>query len=166
MARQPLMAALLATYWAHFVWTAMAANAESRDRVAQWSMVGEWARANTPADVAFLVPTANGRDAALMLDNTLEPDNVQLGADIFEYASHRRVWVTFKRGAAVMWTQSYYPIWHARVADVLRLASLDQTLNYAARNGIAYVVAACAWNDGQPVLFRTRLLCVFQVPPS
>ena len=44
---------------------------------------------------------------------------------IFEFVSHRRIWVDYKRGAAAMWTPSYYRTWLARLTEVEGLNSLS-----------------------------------------
>ncbi len=160
---QIALAIVLLCAWPYGVWQTVQGNAELKGRVTQWAAVGAWAEKNTPADAVFLVPMVNLRDSALFLKVSDEPDEPWQGSEIFDYASHRRVWVDFKRGAAVMWTPSYYPIWHTRIQDVLRLKTLDQKLAYAAAHGIGYVVASCLQDDGQPTVFRTQDLCVFDV---
>lgn len=85
---------------------------------------GQWAAQNTPADSLFLVP----------------PEAGAFGDSDFQLASHRKVWVDWKRGAAVMWEPSYYREWSSRLAEARALSSPAQWLSYACRNHIDYVV--------------------------
>jgi hypothetical protein len=101
------------------------------------------------------------RDSPLRPNATSEIRETSSGSEIFEYVSQRRVWVDFKRGAAVMWSSSYYPVWRERVTDMLRLSSLDEELAYAARNDVSYVVDGCFQSAGRQAVFQTGKLCVF-----
>ncbi len=62
---------------------------------------------------------------------------------MFEFLSHRRAWVDFRRGAAVLWSPSYYQTWRSRMDDVGRLGSLPERIDYASRSGIDYVIDGC-----------------------
>lgn len=86
--------------------------------------IGQWAAQNTPADSLFLVP----------------PEAGAFGDSDFQLVSHRKVWVDWKRGAAVMWEPSYYREWSTRLAEVRALSSPAQWVAYACRNRINYVV--------------------------
>ena len=83
---------------------------------------------------------------------------------VFEFVSHRCVWVDFKRGAAVMWTPSYYQIWRSRVTDIEGLGSFGERVAYASRHGIGYVIDLCRDEPANvEAVFRTRHLCVVRV---
>lgn len=127
--------------------------------VAEWTDIGRWARNTTPADATFIVPPKPAEDAAV------EPIVIALSRGaVFEFVSHRRVWVDYKRGAAAMWTPSYYPVWHARMTELAALDSHAARLGYAARNGIGYIVSLCETLPAQDdVVFRTSHLCVSAV---
>lgn len=128
--------------------------------------VGEWARSATRPDAIFLVPTELLPGETTRTTATTDspvPDPAQ-NAEIFEYASHRRVWVDFRRGAAVMWTPSYYATWWPRVSEVLALKTLPGKIAYARQHGIDYVVDACPNGidgNGAIAAFRKNDLCVF-----
>jgi hypothetical protein len=130
------------------------------ESVQEWTDVGNWVRTSTPPTAMFLVPSRpriSGMSEAAISDLMLSR------TAIFEFVSHRRIWVDYKRGAAAMWTPSYYRTWRARLTEVEGLNSLDQRLAYARRNGIGYVIDRCnpalAPSDA---IFRTERLCVFQ----
>jgi len=117
----------------------------------EWEAVGRWARQETPQAAIFIVP------------NPEKPlsDPFSYAAN-FEFISHRRVWVDWKRGAAAMWMPSYYRIWHERMTEMAGLTDHAARLAYASRNGIDYVVELCEMPPSQDdVLFRTDRLCVF-----
>lgn len=90
------------------------------------------------------------------------PDPTE-GSEIFEFASHRRVWIDVRRGAAVMWTPSYYATWQTRVSEVLALTTLADKGVYAREHGIDYVVDACPSDTTgmAAAAFRADGLCVF-----
>lgn len=85
-----------------------------------------WARESTPADALFLVPQGQV-DAFSVI--------------AFESLSHRRIWVDWKRGGAVMWKPSYYDEWSRRMGEVNSLPSLPARAAYACKNAIDYVLA-------------------------
>jgi hypothetical protein len=75
--------------------------------------------------------------------------------------SHRRIFVDYKRGAAAMWSPSYYPVWRARMAETAALSSHAARLAYASEHGIGYIVDRCETVPSQhDVIFRTSRLCV------
>ena len=83
---------------------------------------------------------------------------------VFEFVSHRRIWVDFKRGGSVVLTPSYYPTWRSRLTDVEGLNSLAERTDYASRNGIGYVIDICQSPEApKGVIYRTKRLCVFSV---
>ncbi|MBR0824802.1 hypothetical protein JQ596_04575 [Bradyrhizobium manausense] len=141
------------------VWENIRVNRLYTEAVAEWTDLGNWARNATPLDATFIVPPKPAEDAAV------EPIVIALSRGaVFEFVSHRRVWVDYKRGAAAMWTPSYYPIWHIRMTDLAALDSHAARLAYAARNGIGYIVSLCATLPAQSdVVFRTPHLCVSAV---
>lgn len=156
-------AALLAAIAVAATGQAIEAHAHNRriDRaVADWGAIADWSRAATPADTVFLVPSLElggkknpGETAwALRID-------VAAGAQ-FEYRSQRRVFVDFKRGAAVMWSPSYHDVWRRRIEEVAALKSLNERLAYASGRGVAYVVDRCA-GDGPAPAFATATFCVY-----
>jgi hypothetical protein len=156
-----ILALVVGILWPLSTWQNVRFNQLFAETVAEWTAVADWARDSTSTTAIFLVPNrpeGNG---------TAEPPASDLALSItvvFEFLSHRRIWVDHKRGAAVMWTPSYYRVWRTRLNEVEALNSLDQRLTYARRHGIGYVIDRC--HSALPVeegVFRTARLCVFPV---
>lgn len=154
---------LLTTIWPRVAWQDGVTNRTSIAQTVNWNTVGAWARANTPTDAVFLVPVVS-------LVGETSPPGVATAApaplqnsEIFEFASHRRVWVDFRRGAAVLWAPSYYAPWRARVSEVLALHSLAERIPYARQHDIDYVIDACGNGDDRigAATFQAGGLCVY-----
>ncbi|TYL88201.1 hypothetical protein [Bradyrhizobium cytisi] len=142
--------------WPLAVWQNVAVNRLFNDAVDEWQDVGNWARAATRTDAIFL-PLPRRAETT-----TAHPGDLALArVTIFEFVAHRRIWVDQKRGAAAMWTPSYYPIWHERMTETEALESHAARLAYAAGHGIDYVVDRCETLSSQrDVVFRTGRLCI------
>ncbi|MET4260317.1 hypothetical protein ABIC09_005278 [Bradyrhizobium sp. S3.12.5] len=142
--------------WPLAVWQNVAVNRLFNDAVGEWQDVGNWARAATRTDAIFL-PLPHRAETT-----TAHPGDLALArVTIFEFVAHRRIWVDQKRGAAAMWTPSYYPIWHERMTETEALESHAARLAYAAGHGIDYVVDRCETLSSQrDVVFRTGRLCI------
>lgn len=147
--------------WAH--------NRRVASVAAEWEAIGLWARSHTAPDAVFLVPVAGSPDFAEALRDV--PREIhEAGTSRFESAAHRRVWVDFGRGAAVMWQPAYYAEWRSRTRAVAALRSTPERRAYAAANGIAYLVERCAGGNPEAAppypAFRTRNFCVLPVAPA
>lgn len=139
----------------------IAQNREETRSVSEWMALGRWVRANTPAEAIFLIPTGDiqldpSKPDPPPQESTPIPDSA-----IFEYEAHRRVWVNFRRGAAVMWMPSYYKVWWPRISEIRALRSHNDRMAYARRNAIDYVVDFCATDQDPRQLFRTERLCLY-----
>jgi hypothetical protein len=135
-------------------------NVESLERRAwrdEWDQVASWARNHTKEDAVFLIP--QGSLARNKYDD--KEDAAGLHSTIFEYKSRRKIWVDFKRGAAVMWSPSYYGVWQKRSQAVDELSTNGDRLAYAANNDISFVIATCNQPSAAPVVHQTRRLCVY-----
>ncbi|MHC2625264.1 hypothetical protein ACVIW2_007296 [Bradyrhizobium huanghuaihaiense] len=138
-------------------------NRICNEAIEEWGAVGAWARNNTPLNAMFLTPRRPGLDGSEVSTADMALDR----ASVFEYVSHRRVWIDHKRGGTSMWMPSYYQTWRSRLTDVDGLNSLDERLAYASRNGIGYVIDICQGPDAQSgALYRTKRLCVFSAGAS
>jgi len=144
--------------WPYLIWKQHQTNDSLNGEIAQWTAVGRWARANTAPNAVFLIPTSDFRAEAV---RPVQTDPGVQEYEIFEYVSHRRVWVDFVRGAAVLWSPSYYPTWRQRLPEVLQLRSLSQKLSYAANHDIDYVVSDCRDAEPSASVFQFRRLCVY-----
>ena len=99
----------------------------------EWQTIGVWAGENTPVNAVFMNPVVKANIPPYT------DEEVGGASDaIFNYTAHRRVWVGFKKGAAVMWSPSYYYVWHRRVSEVSSLVTHQEKLDYAQKNGLAY----------------------------
>jgi hypothetical protein len=165
-------AMLLLVVWPRLVWQDVVTNRVITAQTSSWMAVGDWARAATGQNAIFLIPTkslpSDARPAAPMVDGA-SPDPTG-NSEVFEFASHRRVWVDVRRGAAVMWAPSYYATWRARVSEVMALGTVANKLAYARQHDIDYVVDACRIGDDEheAAVFREGGLCVFpsSIPPG
>lgn len=119
----------------------------ARPDVAEWAETKAWIRGHTPADAVFLVPTS-------FYD--------------FRIGTQRSSWVDWKHGSAVMWAPDLYPAWRQRIDEVTVLATPTALMDYARRNGIAYVVIdkrrMRLSGDDRPV-FENRWFAVLPTPP-
>jgi hypothetical protein len=159
-----VLAFALAIVWPLSTWQNLKFNRLFADSVREWTDVGNWARTSTPSTAIFLVPSSPRTSSTSQAGTS---DLTLSRTAIFEFISHRRVWVDYKRGAAVMWTPSYYLTWLARLTEANRLNSLDERVVYASRNGISYVIDRCNSALAQSdTVFRTERLCVFRVEPQ
>jgi hypothetical protein len=147
----------LCAVWSYAIWKQSQASASINKDIAEWTAIGDWARSTTSADASFLVPTS---DIRTNVANSVQTDAVY-GIEIFEFISHRQVWVDFVRGAGVIWMPSYYRTWRERLSAVLELHSLEQKRRYAASVGVDYVIERCQEADSEMALFRREKLCVF-----
>lgn len=124
----------------------------------EWESLGEWARSHTDLHDVFMVPVIASAQSVPAPREVFE-----VGTSKFEFVSRRRVWVDFQRGAAVMWSPSYYPEWHGKVSEISALNSIEARIGYARSRNIAYVIELCARMDRQPAVFRTGNFCVVKV---
>lgn len=135
-------------------------NAQETAWVNEWRSMGIWAYTNTSPTSTFLLPTWNFLVSPPSYPVGSVEDQAVLHSGIFEFVSHRSVWVDFRDGAAVLWTPSYYPLWHSRIAEVNLLNSHESRIAYAKANRIDFVVEACNANEDDPI-YRTARLCLF-----
>jgi len=129
---------------------------------AEWGAVGRWARHETPETAIFIVPPRPDPKGSHPVWEVALSRAVN-----FEFLSHRRIWVDWRRGAGAMWTPSYYPVWHQRMTEMADLNDHAARLAYASRHGIGYVVELCeTLPSADDVVFRTTRLCVSAVKPG
>jgi hypothetical protein len=150
---------LVALVWPLAIRNHLSINRQYEKGLTEWTQIGRWALRATPTDAIFLTPAGDVDASPAARNGHIKPST---GSAIFEFVSHRRVWVDFRRGAAVMWTPSYYAIWRSRIAAVAPLPTLDDRMTYASRNKLGYVIDDCdSAKSGQKPAFRTERLCVF-----
>jgi hypothetical protein len=131
----------------------------------EWASLGKWARANTAPSDVFLLPVLSFTNAKNSLPRASQEEAALVsGNEVFQYFSHRPIWISHKAGSNVMWMQSLYHTWEQRMTETLELNSLDQRLAYASSHGVAYVVDICKTKSEVPIWKSTRL-CVYRVPP-
>jgi hypothetical protein len=164
--------------WAVFVLLALtvwpwayARNHKEDSREASYSSelarVGDWAREHTAADAVFLLPTEWQRKGfhPPVAPYVVIERNIVEAEGSFVYHSHRRVRGSFKQGAAMLWSPSYYSEWQPEIAATLRLRTLAQKLGYARRQHIDYILASCLEAEGSnpAIVMHTEHVCVFAV---
>lgn len=148
-----VIALVLTPMWG---WQSAEFNRLYSEGVQEWGTVARWARQETPESAIFIVPPLPDPTMVHPVWETALSRAVN-----FEFVSHRRIWVDWRRGAAAMWTPSYYRVWHERMTDLANLDSYAAKQAYAARNGIGYIVSICQTLPNQDdVVFRTEHLCV------
>jgi hypothetical protein len=137
------------------------ANRQISERVADWRELAEWVKANTAPDATFLMPTAPIHADRFAL-SAADPDEQQatVGDEGFEYYAQRRVWIDYKRGGAVMWSPTYYPMWKSRVSAVLALPNVPARVAFAWANRIGFVADRCV--PGIVAVARTPTVCVYK----
>ncbi|WP_413989775.1 hypothetical protein ACMDCR_28105 [Labrys okinawensis] len=144
------------------VWERNALNSRN-----DWEALAEWAQTNTPLKAVFLMPPGISRGTGQMLPPSNEDqDRLFEGSEVFPYFSHRQSWVFTPSGAAVMWAPAYYWTWRNRLTEVRNLKNLPDRLNYAARQGISYVVDGCLQSSPQAPVAQFGNLCVFKPSES
>jgi hypothetical protein len=106
----------------------------------------EWARAHTDPRSVFLEPVK------------IEPD--------FGLWAKRRIWFSWKSGAAVMWDPSYYWVWWPRFKEVRELDTLSSKLAYACAHHLDYVVTEQTGDNAQGagIVFQNSHLLIARVP--
>jgi hypothetical protein len=112
------LAALIVIVVADAIWigSTVVENVKDAKSVSEWSVLGHWARQKTRSDAVFLIPALdNYRPASSREDEEIA--YTLSGSTAFEYESHRRIWVAYKQGGAVMVKPSFYKTWWRRVSE-------------------------------------------------
>ena len=146
-----------AIYTAHFVARWHAEDVSVRNAVKE---AGTWAKHKTKANAEFLVPVEfEQKNGSPMLKFSLETDEFGIWAK-------RRLWVSAKEGAAVMWSPSYYWTWRTRVYEVEQLGDLAERLRYACSHGIDFVVVrkADVSTPSENIAYQNSRLVIVRVP--
>ena len=148
--------------WQHFKLTSTAMEA-----VREWETIGTWAKSSTDPNSMFLISRSEGTEAARVSspDDLHSEALLSVASAAFEASSRRRIWVDFKRGAAVMWSPSYHAQWRSRMDALLELRTLSETLSFAQSNDIDYVIDNCQAFRAAHIdpVFSTNSLCVGSV---
>jgi hypothetical protein len=146
-----------AIYTAHFVARLHAEDVSVRDAVKE---AGTWAKHKTKASAEFLVPVElQQKNGSPLLNFSLETDEFGIWAK-------RRLWVSAKEGAAVMWSPSYYWTWRTRVRAVEQLGDLADRVGYACSHGIDFVVVRKAGlsTSSENIAYQNSQLAIVRVP--
>ena len=146
-----------AIYTAHFVARLRAEDVSVRDAVKE---AGTWAKHKTKASAQFLVPVElRQKNGSPLLKFSLETDEFGIWAK-------RRLWVSAKEGAAVMWSPSYYWTWRTRVYEVEQLGGLADRVKYACSHGIDFVVVRKAGlsTSTENIAYQNSRLVIVRVP--
>jgi len=146
-----------AIYTAHFVARLHAEDVSPRDAVKE---AGTWAKHNTEASAEFLVPVElQQKNGSPLLKFSLETDEFGIWAK-------RRLWVSAKEGAAVMWSPSYYWTWRTRVHEVEQLGDLAERVRYACSHDIDFVVVRKAGlsESSENIAYQNSRLVIVRVP--
>jgi len=143
-------------------WREAENNRIDRQWISEWNELAAWARRNTTPDSIFLIPMVRAGESPPDDPIGLARWYAAHNATSFEFSARRRIWVDFKRGAAVAVYPPYYSVWHQRITEVLALRSHHDWLHYARNNRIGYVIEVCQQPWDSSALFRTNRLCLYQ----
>jgi hypothetical protein len=131
----------------------------------EWREVGYWARIHTDVNSVFLKPLGipwymahAWRGPEVIQADMATADSASA---IFEMASHRSIWVDWKRGAAVMWSQSFYSTWKQRMKEQEAILTVEERHVYARTMGIHFVIEITDRGCSADAAFSTKRLCVY-----
>ena len=131
-------------------------NKNSSKLEIEFSSIGIWARSNTAPNSIFLIiaeqPTNKHSQNSI---------HTKYSSAMFGYSSHRRVWVDWRIGAAVMWSPSYHDVWAVRYREVQALRSLEDALIYAKKNSINYLIDNCTNGSNHTSVYKAETMCVY-----
>jgi hypothetical protein len=156
---------LVGVYWPIMVLRNAASAWKISKEFAEWKAIGMWASSSTPTEAIFLIPAIySRRDVPTSERRSNESNKAIAGGIVFEFFSQRPIWVDFHRGAAVMWSPSYYEEWNRRIVEVSSLRSTSEKLSYATSHDVSYVIEPepCAVGYGSQTVFKTEHLCVYR----
>ena len=158
-----VLAAIIAASLALLLWLARAAasrvplafaallvtvSAIDAARAWSWRMHAEETERADHQDIALLGAWAARAlpPGTVLAPPYLDPD--------FQWQSRHPSWVTWRSGAAVMWSPSFHPQWSTRMREVSALHDPAARIAYACANGIAYVLEGRAPPASATVLRR------------
>jgi len=154
----------LSFYWSFFAVKNLVRSFRLNAHIDDLIELSNWIKENTPADSVFILPTVNfNEEEKRHLSSQLSPDRGFTDFSVFQSFSQRRVYVDFKRGAAVMWCPDYFFEWRPRVELVLALTTLDDFVDFALRNQIPYVIYDLKQYPDFPCLYKTERFGLIKV---
>ncbi|MCL6706842.1 hypothetical protein M8R20_07515 [Pseudomonas sp. R2.Fl] len=115
-----------------------------------WERIGTWASEQTREETTFLLFSLSG-------------EFPEAG---FGVSSMRKLWISSKYGAAVMWSPSYYDIWESRKAALRWDMTAEERLAFARNASVDYVAMACADSAPAEPIHREGGICVYKIDNS
>jgi hypothetical protein len=154
----------LSLYWSFFAVKNLARSVRLNTRIDDLVELSKWIKENTLADSAFILPTVNFNEVEKRhLRNQPFPDYGFTDFSVFQSFSQRRVFVDFKRGAAVMWCPEYFFEWKPRVDSILRYTSLNDLVYFARIEKIPYIIYDLTLYPDFPTFYKTRYFGLIKV---
>lgn len=135
-------------------------NAKVQGNIADWRVLGLWAKAHSAPDAMFLIPIGNIRLPPPYPAKDRRQERLSSGYEVFQTFAERKIWADVRGGGAIMWTPSYHHVWYPRVIEVMALPNHVARMAYAQAHRIDFVIDGCG--DDQPLVTIGKR-CVYAV---
>ena len=154
----------LSLYWSFFAVKNLVKSSRLNSRIDDLIELSKWIRKNTLADSVFIFPTVNFNEQEIcLLTSQPFPDRGFTDFSVFQSFAERRVYVDFKRGAAVMWCPDYFFEWKPRVDSILRYTNLNDLVYFATIEKIPYIIYDLTRYPDVPAFYKTRYFGLIKV---
>ena len=154
----------LSLYWSFFAVRNLVRSFRLNTRIDDLIELSKWIKENTLADSVFILPAVNFNEVEKRhLRSQPSPDCGFTDFSVFQSFSERRVYVDFKRGAAVMWCTDYFSEWKPRVDSILRYTSLNDLVYFARIEKIPYIIYDLTLYPDFPAFYKTRYFGLIKV---
>ena len=154
----------LSLYWSFFAVKNLVRSSRLNSRIDDLIELSNWIRKNTLADSVFIFPTVNFNEQEIcLLTSQPFPDRGFTDFSVFQSFAERRVYVDFKRGAAVMWCPDYFFEWKPRVDSILRYTNLNDLVYFATIEKIPYIIYDLTRYPDVPAFYKTRYFGLIKV---
>jgi hypothetical protein len=155
---------LLFSRWSVFAGKNLLGSFRMNSRIGDLIELSRWIKTNTETTSVFILPTINfNADETYHLNGLSVPDRGFCDFSVFQSFSERRVYVDFKRGAAVMWCPDYFFEWKPRVDSILRYTNLNDLVYFATIEKIPYIIYDLTRYPDVPAFYKTRYFGLIKV---
>ena len=152
----------LVFYWSVFAGKNFLGSLRLNSRIDDLIELSSWIKFNTETNSVFILPTRNFNDHETFYSKGF-PGRGFCDFSVFQSFSERRVFVDFKRGAAVMWCPEYFFEWKPRVDSILQYMNLDDLVFFARGEKISYIIYDLTLYPEAPAFYKTRFFGLIKV---